>query len=168
MSRYIEATEQLVTEIMVRDITRSTEFCRRLSCALLRDSGGFVELTWEEHGPFLDERPPHPQRRLGHAACTATVLACEHPGDGAQSRRLLAAGARNRRTGRCAHFGSVVMDCAVLPLLTPPAWASASPVPWITGSSRLSHAPGVTMCHRKVWAARWQLSRRRFGWGIAS
>ena len=58
MSRYVDATEQLVTEIMVSDIKRSTEFYRRLGFALLRDGGGFVELTWEEHRLFLDERPP--------------------------------------------------------------------------------------------------------------
>ena len=56
MSRYVDPTEQLVTEIMVRDIKRSTEFYQRLGFALLRDDGGFVALTWEEHQLFLDER----------------------------------------------------------------------------------------------------------------
>jgi catechol 2,3-dioxygenase-like lactoylglutathione lyase family enzyme len=56
MSRYVDSTEQLVTEIMVRDIKRSTEFYCRLGFALLRDGGDFVELTWEEHQLFLDER----------------------------------------------------------------------------------------------------------------
>jgi catechol 2,3-dioxygenase-like lactoylglutathione lyase family enzyme len=56
MHRYVDPTEQLVTEIMVSDIKRSTEFYRRLGFALLRDGGGFVELTWEEHQLFLDER----------------------------------------------------------------------------------------------------------------
>jgi catechol 2,3-dioxygenase-like lactoylglutathione lyase family enzyme len=57
MHRYVDPTEQLVTEIMVSDIKRSTEFDRRLGFALLRDGGGFVELTWEEHQLFLEERP---------------------------------------------------------------------------------------------------------------
>ncbi len=57
MNRYVDPTEQLVTEIMVSDIKRSTAFYRRLGFALLRDGGSFVELTWEEHQLFLDERP---------------------------------------------------------------------------------------------------------------
>lgn len=61
MSKYVDATEQLVTEIMVSDIKRSTEFYRRLGFALLRDGGGFVELTWEEHHLFLDERSAGPE-----------------------------------------------------------------------------------------------------------
>jgi len=56
MSRYVDPTEQLVTEIMVSDIKRSTAFYRRLGFVLLRDGGSFVELTWEEHQLFLDER----------------------------------------------------------------------------------------------------------------
>jgi catechol 2,3-dioxygenase-like lactoylglutathione lyase family enzyme len=60
MSRYVDPTEQLVTEIVVRDIKRSTAFYRRLGFTLLRDGGGFVELTWEEHQLFLDERSAGP------------------------------------------------------------------------------------------------------------
>src|SRR5262249_35331600 len=55
MSRYVDPTEQLVTEIVVSDIRRSTEFYRRLGFALLRDGGDFVELTWEDHRLFLAE-----------------------------------------------------------------------------------------------------------------
>jgi catechol 2,3-dioxygenase-like lactoylglutathione lyase family enzyme len=55
MSRYVDPTEQLVTEIVVRDIRRSTEFYRRLGFELLRDGGDFVELTWESHRLFLAE-----------------------------------------------------------------------------------------------------------------
>jgi catechol 2,3-dioxygenase-like lactoylglutathione lyase family enzyme len=53
MSRYIDPTEQLVTEIVVRDIQHSTRFYRRLGFALLRDGGDFVE--WEDHRLFLAE-----------------------------------------------------------------------------------------------------------------
>ena len=53
MSGYVPPTEQLVTEIVVRDIKRSTEFYRRLGFELLRDGGDFVELTWEDHRLFL-------------------------------------------------------------------------------------------------------------------
>ena len=55
MSGYVPPTEQLVTEIVVRDIKRSTEFYRRLGFKLLRDGGDFVELTWEDHRLFLAE-----------------------------------------------------------------------------------------------------------------
>jgi catechol 2,3-dioxygenase-like lactoylglutathione lyase family enzyme len=55
MSRYVEPTEQLVTEIVVRDIRRSIGFYTRLGFELLRDGGDFVELTWEDHRLFLAE-----------------------------------------------------------------------------------------------------------------
>lgn len=59
-----------MVEIFVRDIRRSTGFYRSLGFELLRDSGTFVELTWEGHKLFLDERadlpPPgaHPQANV--------------------------------------------------------------------------------------------------------
>lgn len=56
MDRYVDPTEQLVIEIFVRDIVKSTAFYRRLGFELLRDDGDFVELTWEGHRLFLDER----------------------------------------------------------------------------------------------------------------
>lgn len=55
MTRYIDSTEQLVTEIVVKDIKRSTHFYRILGFELLRDGGDFVELTWEDHRLFLAE-----------------------------------------------------------------------------------------------------------------
>jgi catechol 2,3-dioxygenase-like lactoylglutathione lyase family enzyme len=55
MTAYVRSTEQLVTEIFVRDIRRSTKFYRRLGFELLRDGGDFVELTWEDHRLFLAE-----------------------------------------------------------------------------------------------------------------
>ncbi len=55
MSEYVPSTEQLVTEIVVRDIRRSTEFYRHLGFRLHRDGGDFVELTWEDHLLFLAE-----------------------------------------------------------------------------------------------------------------
>ena len=57
MERYVDPTDQLVTEIFVRDIRQSKEFYRRLGFELVRDDGDFVELTWEGHLLFLDERP---------------------------------------------------------------------------------------------------------------
>ncbi len=56
MDRYVDPAEQLVIEIFVRDIGKSTAFYRRLGFEVLRDDGDFVELTWEGHRLFLDER----------------------------------------------------------------------------------------------------------------
>lgn len=55
MSRYVDSTEQLVTEIVVRDMKRSVAFYRSLGFELLRDGGDFVELTWEDHRLYLAE-----------------------------------------------------------------------------------------------------------------
>jgi catechol 2,3-dioxygenase-like lactoylglutathione lyase family enzyme len=52
---YVDPTEQLVTEIVVRDVKRSVAFYRSLGFELLRDAGDFVELTWEDHRLFLAE-----------------------------------------------------------------------------------------------------------------
>lgn len=60
---YVDSTEQLVTEIFVRDIAVSKDFYGRLGFKLLIDKGSFVELTWEGHRLMLDERkdmPPPP------------------------------------------------------------------------------------------------------------
>lgn len=54
-NRYVDPTEQLVTEILVRDISKSVKFYRQLGFTLLRDGGDFVELTWEDHRLFLAE-----------------------------------------------------------------------------------------------------------------
>ena len=40
MSRYVDPTEQLVTEIVVKDIQRSAHFYRLLGFELLRDEIG--------------------------------------------------------------------------------------------------------------------------------
>ena len=55
MDRYVHPTEQLVTEITVRDMRRSVDFYAGLGFDLLRDDGDFVELTWEDHRLFLAE-----------------------------------------------------------------------------------------------------------------
>jgi len=61
MSRYVDPTEQLVTEILVSNIHRSVEFYLRLGFALLRDDGNFVELTWEDHQLYLAEPSAFPE-----------------------------------------------------------------------------------------------------------
>ena len=55
MTRYVEPTEQLVTEIFARDINRSVKFYCKLGFELLRDDEGFVELGWEGHRLFLSD-----------------------------------------------------------------------------------------------------------------
>jgi catechol 2,3-dioxygenase-like lactoylglutathione lyase family enzyme len=52
---YVDPTEQLVTEVVVRDIKRSIAFYRSVGFEILRDDGDFVELTWEDHRLFLAE-----------------------------------------------------------------------------------------------------------------
>jgi catechol 2,3-dioxygenase-like lactoylglutathione lyase family enzyme len=61
MNKYVPPIEQLVTEIVVRDIKRSTDFYRSLGFELLRDGGDFVELTWEDHRLFLAELSAFPE-----------------------------------------------------------------------------------------------------------
>jgi catechol 2,3-dioxygenase-like lactoylglutathione lyase family enzyme len=51
--KYVDSTEQLVTEIVVRDIRRSTKFYCELGFKVLRDSENFVELTWEDHQLYI-------------------------------------------------------------------------------------------------------------------
>jgi catechol 2,3-dioxygenase-like lactoylglutathione lyase family enzyme len=53
--KYVNSTEQLVTEIVVRDIQRSTRFYCQLGFKVLRDAGDFVELTWEDHQLYIAE-----------------------------------------------------------------------------------------------------------------
>jgi catechol 2,3-dioxygenase-like lactoylglutathione lyase family enzyme len=53
--KYVDSIEQLVTEIVVRDIQRSTRFYRQLGFRVLRDAGDFVELTWEDHQLYITE-----------------------------------------------------------------------------------------------------------------
>jgi catechol 2,3-dioxygenase-like lactoylglutathione lyase family enzyme len=55
VDRYVHPTEQLVTEIVVRDMRRSVGFYLSLGFDVLRDDGDFVELTWEDHRLFLAE-----------------------------------------------------------------------------------------------------------------
>lgn len=77
MSRYVAPEEQLVIEIVVRDIQRSTTFYRLLGFALLRDGDDFVELTWEDHRLFLAELSAfHEVDRVELPAAPQFPLAC--------------------------------------------------------------------------------------------
>jgi catechol 2,3-dioxygenase-like lactoylglutathione lyase family enzyme len=66
---FADPNEQLVVEVFVRDIRRSADFYRALGFELSRDDGTFVELTWDGHRFFLEERPdlqshPAPQANV--------------------------------------------------------------------------------------------------------
>ncbi len=56
MIRYVEPTEQLVVKIFARNLICSMAFYRQLGFELLAHRGSFVELAWEGHRLFLDER----------------------------------------------------------------------------------------------------------------
>ena len=86
---YVEATDQLVVEVFVRDIRRSTAFYRSLGFDLVRDAGSFVEVGWEGHKLFLDERPSL-ATRPEHPRANVRVMV---PNVDAWWDRALAAGA---------------------------------------------------------------------------
>jgi catechol 2,3-dioxygenase-like lactoylglutathione lyase family enzyme len=55
-----ELREQLVVEIMVRDLDRSLAFYTALGFRLERRDGGFAALRWEDRRLFLDQRSDLP------------------------------------------------------------------------------------------------------------
>ena len=80
-SPYVDSTEQLVCEVVARDIKRSVAFYRSLGFELLRDAGDFVELTWEDHRFFLAEvsafegvEPDEPVQPAGFPVANARVM----------------------------------------------------------------------------------------------
>jgi catechol 2,3-dioxygenase-like lactoylglutathione lyase family enzyme len=50
------ANDQLVLEIMVQDIERSLAVYTALGFKIERRDGDFVELSWDDHRLFLDQR----------------------------------------------------------------------------------------------------------------
>jgi catechol 2,3-dioxygenase-like lactoylglutathione lyase family enzyme len=61
MNSYVPTTEQLVAEILVRDVRRSKSFYEQLGFEIAEDWDTFVVLTWEGHELFLDKRPDLPE-----------------------------------------------------------------------------------------------------------
>jgi catechol 2,3-dioxygenase-like lactoylglutathione lyase family enzyme len=51
-----EHAEQLVVEVMVRDLERALAFYTALGFTLARRDGGFAVLRWEDRRLFLDEQ----------------------------------------------------------------------------------------------------------------
>lgn len=60
MANYVPSTDQLVVEVFVRDAARAKDFYTALGFELAEDRGTFIEMTWEGHKIFLDERPDLP------------------------------------------------------------------------------------------------------------
>jgi len=65
MDVYVNPGEQLVLELYVRDIKKSTQFYMDFGFEMARDDGDFVVLRWEEAQLFLEEvkdapTPDHP------------------------------------------------------------------------------------------------------------
>ena len=61
MPRYVDSTEQLVVELLVRDLRRSVQFYLALGFHLLGEKDGFASLAWEDHRLFLDQRDDLPE-----------------------------------------------------------------------------------------------------------
>src|SRR5262245_2444072 len=60
-SRYVDSTEQLVVELLVRDLRRSIEFYRALGFDVLRHEPTFAVLAWEGHRLFLEQKGDLPE-----------------------------------------------------------------------------------------------------------
>lgn len=57
MSPYVEASEQLVVELFVRDVDRSVAFYTDLGFELLRRDEGFALFAWEGVRFMVEQRP---------------------------------------------------------------------------------------------------------------
>lgn len=71
MRHYVDPTEQLVAEIVVRDAQKSAEFYRRLGFATVRDDGDFVIMAWEGHHLFLGALSAFHNHEVDHVALMA-------------------------------------------------------------------------------------------------
>lgn len=61
MKPYVDAGEQLVAEIYVRDIVRSRAFLCAFGFEVVRDEGDFTELRWEQSLLFLERVENYPE-----------------------------------------------------------------------------------------------------------
>ena len=57
---YVESTDQLVVELLVRDLEASRRFYESIGFEFLYEKPGFVALGWEGHKFFLDAKPDLP------------------------------------------------------------------------------------------------------------
>jgi len=54
-AKYVEAREQLIVELYVRDVKRSTAFYEQLGFTALRKEPAFVELGWDDSRMYLEQ-----------------------------------------------------------------------------------------------------------------
>jgi catechol 2,3-dioxygenase-like lactoylglutathione lyase family enzyme len=66
--KYVEAREQLIVELYVRDVKQSTAFYEQLGFAVVRREPTFVELGWDDSRMYLEQIP-------GQADPPATLVA---------------------------------------------------------------------------------------------
>jgi catechol 2,3-dioxygenase-like lactoylglutathione lyase family enzyme len=66
--KYVEAAEQLIVELYVRDVKKSTAFFEQLGFTAVRKEPTFVELGWDDSRMYLEQIP-------GQAEPPATVVA---------------------------------------------------------------------------------------------
>ena len=74
MPRYVEPTEQLVVEVFVRDMHRSKAFYLDVGFELIEDRGEFVDLAWEGHHLYLDERDDLPALHPGVPMANVRIM----------------------------------------------------------------------------------------------
>ena len=55
--KYVEATEQLIVELYVRNVKQSTAFYERLGFTVVRKESTFVELGWDDSRLYLEQIP---------------------------------------------------------------------------------------------------------------
>ena len=69
MNSYVNASEQLVVALYVRDMKESSEFYQSYGFEVVRDEGTFMELKWEDARLFLSAvpgTPPPPATPIGN------------------------------------------------------------------------------------------------------
>jgi len=74
MPRYVEPTDQLVVEVFVRDMQRSMAFYLELGFELVEDRGEFVDLAWDGHHLYLDERDDLPDLHPGVPTANVRIM----------------------------------------------------------------------------------------------
>src|SRR4051794_20435716 len=58
--KYVDAPEQLILELYVRDVKRSTAFFEQLGFDVVRKEPTFVELGWDDSRLYLEQLPGQP------------------------------------------------------------------------------------------------------------
>jgi catechol 2,3-dioxygenase-like lactoylglutathione lyase family enzyme len=59
--KYVESPEQLIVELYVRDVKRSTAFYEQLGFDVVRKEPTFAELGWEDSRLYLEQLPGQPE-----------------------------------------------------------------------------------------------------------